>query len=218
MMRFSLVQTADHLELQDQEHPEYLPLFIDFNQGKAKHRRLQGGSELLVRALGRVKNSCTVIDATAGLGRDAFVLACAGYNVLLIERSPIIAALLTDALQRAKQIPELHAIIQRMNLIIDDAQNFLATQSADIIYLDPMFPERKKSAVVKKEMRILHDLLAQDLLDGEKLLICALAAAQERVIVKRPLYAPSLNNLVPNFIYKGKSCRFDVYIKQNKVK
>lgn len=218
-MRFSLVHTAEHLELQDQEHPEYKPLFIDFNQGKAKHRRIQPGSELLIKALGKNKDktSRTIIDATAGLGRDAFVLACAGYNVLLIERSPIIASLLTDALQRAQQQPELTEIISRMQLITADANEILTTHSADIIYVDPMFPERKKSAAVKKEMRILHDLLiadlsAQNLLDDEKLLTTALTAARERVIVKRPLYAPPLNNLTPNLTYKGKSSRFDVYI------
>jgi 16S rRNA (guanine1516-N2)-methyltransferase len=212
-MRFCLVQTATHLELQDQEHPEYTPLFIDFNAGKAKYRREHRGSELLLKALGKNKTSRTIIDATAGLGRDAFVLACAGYSVMMLERSPIIGALLVDALQRAAHIPDLIETVQRLTFTLGDATEILKTQTADIIYLDPMFPKRKKTAAVKKEMVILQDLLTAQA-DDTALLPAALNAARHRVIVKRPLHAPALTEAKPDLCYKGKASRFDVYLSK----
>jgi 16S rRNA (guanine1516-N2)-methyltransferase len=184
---------------------------IDFASGKAKYRRVHGGKELLLQALGKSKTPYEIIDATAGLGRDAFVLACAKHHVTLIERSPAIATLLTDALQRASQLPELTEIMNRMSLVTGDAKDYLALHTADIVYLDPMFPERKKTALVKKEMRLLQTLVGDDP-DAGQLLTSALQAARKRVIVKRPLHAPELNLAKPNICYRGKTSRFDVYL------
>ena len=194
---------------------------IDFSSAKATYRRQHGGKELLLKALGKSKDPYQIIDATAGLGKDAFVLACAKHYVILMERSSIVAALLADALQRAEQIPELAEIINRMCLVIGDAKELLTKHSADIVYLDPMFPERKKTALVKKEMRILKDLLDQDLLgddpDTEQLLALftrARLSARKRVIVKRPLHAAYLADVKPDLCYKGKTSRFDVYLSK----
>ena len=191
---------------------------IDFSSAKATYRRQHGGKELLLKALGKAKEPYQIIDATAGLGKDAFVLACAKHRVILMERSPIVATLLADALQRATQVTELSEIINRMTLIIGDAKELLSQHSADIVYLDPMFPERKKTALVKKEMRILKDLLSHDSLDAdadaEQLLAIARQRARKRVIVKRPLHAPALSDTKPDLCYKGKASRFDVYLSK----
>ena len=213
MNRFLLVQTAAHLALHDEQHPEHSPLFIDFSAGKINHRRENPGKELLLKALGKTKTPYEIIDCTAGLGRDAFVLACAKHNVTLIERSSIIAELLADALQRARMLPELAEIMNRMTLVIGDAKELLSQHSADIVYLDPMFPERKKTALVKKEMRTLQNLLGADT-DVEQLLVIARQQARKRVIVKRPLHAAYLADAKPDLCYKGKASRFDVYLSK----
>lgn len=188
------------------------PFFIDF-LSPTWHFRLKQASlrkEALARAIGiRPRENPTLIDATAGLGRDSFLLAALGYHVILLERSPIIHALLDDALRRARIASP---IVDRMSLLERDAIHYLANQSADIVYLDPMFPEREKSAKVKKEMIILQQLLGKEA-ETDELLNAALACATKRVVVKRPRLASPIANQSPSFSLTGNSCRFDVYIR-----
>ena len=192
------------------------PIFIDFEQGKNAHRRQFGGGrgQPLAKAIGLKKGATpTIIDATAGFGRDAFVLANLGCQITLIERNPLIAALLDDALQRATENPEITDIIKRMSLVNNDAIEHLnqLSQRPDVIYMDPMYPSREKSALVKKDMRLLHQLAGPDT-DSEQLLTTARSTALKRVVVKRPKSAPFVGELTPTTSIESKNTRYDVYL------
>lgn len=211
-----LVQTAERLELHCL--PLGGPLYVDFVGGALGYRRRQGEGrkQPLARALGLKGNICPeVLDATAGLGRDAFVLASLGCNVLLIEQSSIIAALLKDGLERAHQASETAPIAARMKLLQANSIPWMARLSAEnspeIVYLDPMYPERSKSALVKKEMRFLCTLAGKGE-DAPLLLQAALACARQRVVVKRPRLAPAVEGPIPSFTVKSKNTRFDIYL------
>lgn len=212
---YQLTYTANGLTLQNKHERKQKPLLIDFADITYTRRLAKAGrnSELLVQAMGaKTKEPLHIIDATAGLGSDGFLLAYIGHQLTLIERSPILHALLNDALQRAKTHPNLAPAVSRITLLLGDAKTLLTKHRADIIYLDPMFPERKKSAAVKKDMVILHDLLgACD--EGEALFTSAMAAANKRVVVKRPRLAPTLVSQMPNYQLEGKSSRFDIYLR-----
>ncbi len=187
---------------------------VDFVSGSARHRRLQGGSELIAKAV-NAKKYRTVWDFTAGLGRDAFVLASLGLNVTLFERHPVVAAMLQDALNRALQHPETEQAAHNMHLVFGDVatkSDFLQKQTrAQIIYLDPMYPESSKNAAVKKEMAFFHELVGYHA-DDRTLLPLALSLASKRVVVKRPRLGEKLNGQNPDYSYTGKSTRFDVYL------
>ena len=193
------------------------PVRVDFVSGALGFRgkRSQHTRELVAKAVGVKRGKpLHVLDATAGLGRDAFVLASLGCQVDLLERSPVVSLLLEDALQRAKEDPVTAEVVARMRLIEADAVNFMASiaseQSPEVVYLDPMFPERSKSASVKKEMRILQQLLGADL-DTQQLFDAALKVATHRVVVKRPRIAPEITSLKPQHVVEGKASRFDIY-------
>lgn len=192
------------------------PVFADFVEGALAYRRLHGGGrgQPVARAVGLKPGIYPkVLDATAGLGRDAFVLAALGCEVVMLERSPIIAALLDDALARAALESEVAPIVARMTLIQADARQWLAQglePVADVIYLDPMFPHRDKSSLVKKEMRLFRELVGEDQ-DSSELLEMALQRARYRVVVKRPRLAPHLDSRTPTLVHEGKSGRFDIY-------
>ena len=211
--------TQQRLELHDRNDPRVGPVFVDWAGGAAAHRRLYGGGrgQPLARAVG-LKSGATpsVLDATAGLGRDAFVLACLGCPVTLLERHPMVAALLMDGHRRACADAEIGTLVgERMRVIHGDAREWLprlpAAECPDVIYLDPMYPERRKSSQVKKEMRALQELLGKDP-GADALLPVALAAARQRVVVKRPMDAASLNQTPPTMSIKGKHHRYDVHV------
>lgn len=191
------------------------PVYIDFLSGKLTYRREQTSlrNEALARALGLKHDATpTLIDATAGLAQDSFMLAGLGFEVTLLERSPIICELLKDGILRAAENPHVAPIIERLTLIETDAIDWLKAHSADLVYLDPMFPSRDKSAAVKKEMRVFHDIIGEDL-DADALLQAALTCATQRVVVKRPRLAKPIEGVIePSYSIKGSSCRFDVYI------
>ena len=194
------------------------PVMVDFVGGKAGHRRKFGGGkgQDIAKAIGLNKGvTPSVLDATAGLGRDAFVLASLGCKVTLIERSPVIAALLDDGIRRALSDPGVAGIASRMTLINADSLKSMQdmaseNQTFDVVYLDPMFPHREKSALAKKEMRIFQDLLSGDP-DADGLLEPAKHLAQYRVVVKRPRLAPDLAGQEPTYRLEGKACRYDIH-------
>lgn len=199
------------------------PFFIDFAHGQLAHRRQFGGGrgQPLARAIGlKGGNNPTVVDATAGMGRDAFVLASLGAGLTLLERSPILAALLADALQRAQHDAALDpAIAARMRLVQTNAIGWLQECEEDarpeVVYLDPMYPHRSKSALVKKEMRILRALVGDDD-DAGALLAAALRCAKKRVVVKRPKTAAPViiddnQKLRPAAAVASKNTRYDIY-------
>ena len=195
------------------------PVRVDFVEGAAAHRRLFGGGsgQMIAKAVG-IQSGVRprILDATAGLGRDAFVLASLGCEVSLIERQPLVAALLEDGLARAARDPEVAAIVAQMRLLTGNAVELMRTwqdEAPQVIYLDPMFPHRDKSALVKKEMRLFRPLVGDDL-DAPALLEAALALASHRVVVKRPRKAPCIDGPKPSHQLEGKSSRYDIYPKK----
>lgn len=193
------------------------PVRVDFAEGALAHRRLYGGGagQMVARAAGlRGSLRPSVLDATAGLGRDAFVLAALGCQVIMIERQPVIAALLADGLERARLAGgETADIVGRMRLVQADAIVTMADWNEPIpqvVHLDPMFPHRDKSALVKKEMRVFRPLAGDDL-DAPALLAAALALASHRVAVKRPRKAPAIVGQKPSAELSGQSSRYDIY-------
>ncbi len=189
---------------------------FDFVNGAVGYRYRSGASrrDALARAAGFAKgNTPTIIDATAGLGRDAFLLACLGAQVTLLERSPEVHELLRDALARAgAESPELAAVVARMTLLQGDARDLLPGLRADTVTVDPMHPPRTNSAEVKQEMRLLRDLVGTDP-DALELMQAALAADCKRVVLKWPLRAAPLEGLPkPSHSITGKTVRYDVFM------
>lgn len=191
------------------------PIYVDFVEGALGFRRKTNNyGQLLAKALGlKQYSNPNVIDATAGLGADSFMMACMGCQMTMIERSEIIGALLDDGIKRIGQEVTLQTIAEKLTqLYIGDAKTLLKNLEADIIYLDPMYPERKKTALNKKEMRVLKDIVGEDE-DADDLFIMAQKSNCKRIIVKRPRLAPFLNQCKPTLFFEGKSTRYDVYIK-----
>ena len=215
---FFLQLTPDHLQLLQSTKNSCGPIFVDFISGQVAHRRHFGGGkgQAIAKAVGlnKIANPL-ILDATAGMGKDAFIFASLGARVILMERSPISAALLTDGLRRAAEDATIQDIIRRMTFIFCDAQQLGQTlqlkEIPDVIYLDPMFPHRKNSALVKKEMLAFQKLIGADS-DSDKLLDICRRIAKKRVVVKRPMSAPFLNDCKPGYSMKMKKHRFDVYI------
>jgi 16S rRNA (guanine1516-N2)-methyltransferase len=213
-----LVLTPERLELREPGPYASGPVYVDFAAGAVAHRRRFGGgrNQPLARAVGLKGPAVpTLLDATAGLGRDAFVLASLGCTVRLVERSPIIAALLRDGLQRAARDPDIGSLVmERISLTVADGRTFVRelpeNQRPDVVYLDPMYPHRRKTALVAKEMRLLRQLAGDDD-DAPELLVAALARARRRVVVKRPRRAPPLAGPPPDFAILAPNTRFDVY-------
>lgn len=197
-------------------------LYIDFSSNANTYRRLHGGGngQPIAKAVGLKTYGLplTVIDATAGLGQDSFVLACLGCKVTMLERNAVIADLLADALQRGLNDPQIQQYVANMQLIRGDAVQLLqqlpVEKHPDVVYLDPMFPLREKSALVKQELRQLKDLVGDDP-DADQLLDVARKIAKRRVVVKRPRIAPYLNNIKPHSEQVGKANRFDIYMPFN---
>lgn len=180
---------------------------------RLKPGRLQ--RELLVKAA-RIKggpDTPTAFDATAGLGEDSLLLAAAGFDVTLCESNPVIAALLHDALCRAQRSPELRGIVAHMHFREADSIALLGSLEVppDVIYLDPMFPARRKSAQVKKKFQLLHRL-ERPCNDERELLHAAIDAHPRKIVVKRPPKGPYLADMKPAYSLTAKAVRFDCLV------
>lgn len=216
---FYLQLTNEGLELDCVDEQDSGPVCVDFVGGALGHRLRFGGGrgQPLARAVGiKPGFDPTVWDATAGLGRDAFVLASLGCQVTLCERSPVLAALLDDGLQRATMNAEIGAWIEsRMVLVFGDSATLLAglaeADRPDTIYLDPMYPAGKPSVLVKKEIRAVQQLVGKDQ-DSLSLLETALKVAKRRVVVKRPHRAGPLHDRKPSTSIESKKTRYDIYV------
>lgn len=214
---FVLAVTPDHIELRTAESTG--AIHVDFTAGALAHRRRFGGGrgQPLARAVGLKKGAMPqVLDATAGLGRDAFVLANLGCTVHMLERSPVSMALLRDGLQRAYNDPEIGEIVRhRMKLTFGNACSIMPqlhdSKRPDVVYLDPMYPHRNKSAQVKKEMRAFQIVIGGDA-DSAELLEAALMCARQRVVVKRPRLAPPIMGAKVSMSIESKNTRYDVYL------
>ncbi|WP_299010259.1 class I SAM-dependent methyltransferase [uncultured Shewanella sp.] len=215
---FELVFEHNMLVLLKRDEPKLKGISVDFVSGSVAHRRKFGGGrgQSIAKAVG-LKSGVTpsVVDGTAGLGRDAFVLASLGCDVTMIERHPVVGALLEDGLRRAYEDAEIGDWMQqRMRLVPGSSLTDLEKRvsNIDVVYLDPMYPHRDKSALVKKEMRVFQSLVGSDL-DADGLLTPAMAIANKRVVVKRPDYAEDLDGVKPSTVIATKKNRFDVYVK-----
>ena len=189
-------------------------LRADFSALLPRLRPDRLGRELLVRAARtRGVEAPTAVDATAGLGEDSLLLAAAGFTVTMFEKDPVISALLRDALERAAADPALAKVAARMELVEGDSIAGLhgLDFSPDVVFLDPMFPARTKSAAVKKKFQLLHHL--EQPCDNEaELLEAALAARPRKVVIKRPPKGPLLAGAKPSYQVTGKAVRYDVIV------
>ena len=208
--RVQLRQDAEGLALVG----DGMVLRADFTRLLPRLRPDRLGRELLVRAA-RVRGveGPTVIDATAGLGEDSLLLAAAGFRVTMFEKDPAIAALLRDALERAAATEELAGVVARMELVEGDSVEGLRSPgfSPDVVFLDPMFPERTKSAAVKKKFQLLHHL-ERPCDNEDELLGAALAVRPRKVVIKRPPKGPYLAGAKPSHSIAGKAVRYDVIV------
>jgi 16S rRNA (guanine1516-N2)-methyltransferase len=236
--------TQQGLALRPSADKGYGSIICDFAGSEHSHRRRYGGGngQAIAKAVGvSGKFAPQVLDLTAGLGGDGFVLASLGCNVCMLERNPIVHSLLADGLSRgieaARQelehgVDELSSVINRLSLLEGNAANYLsdlvsritqlepqaqvqeeqdiAVWRPDVVYVDPMFPLRKKSAKVKKQMQAFHAIVGTDP-DADQLLANALTVAKYRVVVKRPAGAGFLAETKPNYSLEGKSTRYDIY-------
>ena len=213
-----LIIHDDLIELYDKQLNTSIS--IDFLSGALAHRHQFGGGrgQAIAKAIGlKSGNTPTILDTTAGLAGDAFVLATLGCSVTMIERSAILFTMIEDALERASLNEAFDAIIKRgFTAINTDANDYIKNQlltdntAPDVIYIDPMYPDRKKSALVKKDMQILQRLHDENDNSAE-LLDNALRYAKKRVVVKRPVNAETLNEKKPNTCIKSKKTRYDIY-------
>ena len=196
----------------------HMELHADFSRMASRLRPQNLHRELVVRAAklkpADGRDNLTAVDATAGLGEDSLLLAAAGFDVVLYERNPVIAALLRDALDRAAGIPELADVVSRMRLIEADSMQALPhlDMVPDVVLLDPMFPAKQKSAHVKKKLQILQRL-EEPCEDEGALLDAAIAANPRKIVVKRPVKGPFLADRKPSYSISGKAVRYDVIVR-----
>lgn len=204
-----------------QNNNQTLTLSHSFTSGKNKHRQQYGGgkNQPLPKACGLDKHpDWTIFDATAGIGRDAFVLASLGAQLTLCEQHPVLYALLVDGLNRAALNEDVKNVVQRMQIIhgnsLDVMNDMVTTKSKrpNVIYLDPMYPDRKKSAKIKKDMQILQHLVGHHAEDN-LLFEAAYATACSRVVVKRPKTAVAISSIKPSYNVSSVNTRYDVYVR-----
>lgn len=198
-----LVYTSQGLVLRDNRDPRLQPI----GAGSSKPAYAVNRSDPLGKAMG--KGVKTIVDATAGLGKDAMLLWRLGFVVTAVERSPVIAVLLQDMVDRTQVLLPLQ---KRLKVVHEDSINYLSQLviKPDVIYLDPMFPPKTRVSVLpKKELRLLRALVGENL-DADKLFRVAMGCARRRVVVKRLLKAPPLV-MPPVTSHVGKLIRYDVY-------
>ena len=214
---FILEVNDDRLQIRSLNDKNFGAVYVEFASGKTAHRRIFGSprNEAIAKAVGFGKDAIpSVLDLTAGLGQDAFVLASMGCRVHIIERCNVIAALLFDGLKRAGKDKEIGRWVEeRLSLSFEDSSKGLKELpfEPDVVYIDSMFPEKKKSALVRKEVQLLQKIVGQDP-DQDQLLEVGKNIAKRRIVVKRPNSAEYLNNQKPNTSIKSKNYRFDIYL------
>lgn len=209
---FELAEEAGRRVLHARHHPEFGAIVADWCSTDIRRRIAAGRKQLLARAIGLHKRrDLAVLDATGGMGRDAFTLAALGAHVELVERQPLIVELLVDAHARASRDPEASAAASRIQVHSGDARQHVARRRWDVIYLDPIYPGHDRSARSKKELQFLRELTGGDA-DADSLLETALAVRPGRVVVKRPRSAPALGLRAPSFALSGTQARFDVHL------
>ena len=210
----TLTMEKEGLTLSDGE----LSLRGDFTGMKKRLHPANLRHELIVktarlRNMENMESAPVLLDATAGLGEDSLLLAAAGFKVMLYERDPVIAALLADALHRAESVPELKEATGRMSFSEGDSIKAMKNLPfrPDVILLDPMFPERRKSGLIKKKFQLLQKL-EQPCTDEKELLEAAISAKPQKVLIKRPLKGPYLGGITPSYSKSGGTIRYDCLV------
>ena len=192
-----------------------LSISVDFREMLPRIKQSNLQTEMLVKAA-RIKGQDmpqTLIDATAGFGEDSLILAAAGFQVTMYEFDEVIAALLEDGLERAREIPELRDIVGRMKVRCEDSTIALKKLdfTPDVVLLDPMFPTRQKSALIKKKFQLIQQL-EKPCSTEKELLEAAEMAKPKRIVIKRPLKGPYLADRKPSYSLKGKAIRYDCLV------
>ena len=210
-VNLSLQQNAEGLTLTDGE----LSIMVDFREMLPRLKQSNLQREMLVKAA-RIKGQPmpqTLIDATAGFGEDSLILAAAGFQVQLYEFDEVIAALLKDGMERAMEFSELKDAVGRMKLVCGDSTEGMRKLDfkPDIVLLDPMFPARQKSALIKKKFQLIQRLESPCSTE-EQLLDAAVAADPKRIVIKRPLKGPYLADRKPSYSLEGKAIRYDCFV------
>lgn len=214
---YALTVTPQRLELRRLGVSRDRPVAVELLQKDTYSRGGSDPRQLIARAVGcrsyRGNDPIWIVDATAGFGGDTWLLASLGCRVTAIERSPIIAALLRNGLDRAREVAP--TIADRVFLFNGDARDWLAALGSaddlpDVVYLDPMFPPKRKAALPRKAIQVLQTLVGPDN-DAQLLLDVARRSARWRVVLKRPLHSVALSTGKPTASHQGKSVRYDVY-------
>ncbi len=192
----------------------------DFGKLKKRLKPNNLNGEMLVKAT-KFKNAksstsdktLTLIDATAGMGEDSLLLAAAGFHVKLFEYNPVIAVLLQDALRRGLEDEELAPIVSRMEFVPGDSLEYLknTAKMPDVVYLDPMFPARQKSGLIKKKFQLLQKL-ESPCSEENDMLEAAIKANPKRIVIKRPQKGPYLAGKKPSYSIGGKAIRYDCIV------
>lgn len=210
---YQLVLNEKGLWLYFNQSIGFKPWQIDFLDKSLQRRQHVAAKSALAKAMGypKTKNK-TMIDMTAGLGRDAFLLASLGYKVILCEQSPILVALLCDAFRRADNVSAISSIVSHMQLYCGNSVDYVnqyATQ-ADIIYCDPMFPKTQSTAKVKKDMQIVRLINAEEKSSDDELIRAAISYKDKRIVIKRPRLGGELESHKPHHQILSDTYRFDV--------
>jgi len=202
-----LAEEQGRLVLLERDNPRGKPLSVDLVKIRKRFKSLPIRKHgPMARALGR--STRTIIDATAGWGQDTFLIWMMGYDVVAVERSLVIGALLIDGMQRFQRT---ESSPRCPHVIVADSIEFLQRNNADCVYLDPMFPPRKKmSALARRSMRVLRELVGDDN-DRDRLFERAWQAASRRVVVKRPNYSKPWRT--PDQTFVGKLMSYDLFLK-----
>lgn len=187
----------------------------DFTRMLPRLKQNNLSQELIVRTakIKEPNGPLQAVDATAGMGEDSLLLAAAGFHVQMYERNSVIFELLSDTIRRAAEIPELKEIVARMHVHNEDSMEAMKNLefTPDVILLDPMFPERQKSSLVKKKLQVIQKL-EMPCTDEKELVLTAMQARPKKLIVKRPPKGPYLAGIKPDFSNGGKAVRFDCIV------
>ena len=214
---WSLNQAADVQLLYGSERialkvGQFKPLSVDFCQGNLAKRLSKAGKNQPLAKACLASQKPVILDLSAGWGRDSAILASLGATVTMLERNPVQVLLLEDGLRRLRSSGSV--LSKHLSLVHDDAIGYLSTLNKelvpDVIYFDPMHPERDKAALVKKDMQVLQQIIGEDS-DKKQVAELALSHTNKRLVIKWPRKkAPLLEN--PQFSLVGKTIRYDVYL------
>ncbi|WP_343182522.1 class I SAM-dependent methyltransferase [Buchnera aphidicola] len=212
--KFSLILQANRIELQDNTNKKEKNIWINFNYQNFQQYKKDYKRKIIKAVKIKKKKKINILDATAGLGKDAFILFSHGYNITMIERNPILSILLEDGLKRGFKDKMIGTLIKKkMKLIYASSINInqMNLQKPDVIYIDPMFPSYKQKSLPKKNIKIIKKIVGSDL-DSINLFHECMKFSVYKIVVKRPKTSSYISCHKPSYSIKTKKYRFDIYI------